>query len=223
MLARTGIVVAFSLVVLALSGGAAAGSEGSLAPFELARLDRGELVQRWTTDQRGGFRLMGGSSWQVINAAPEVVWAALLDTRRYPRFVPQLSEARLVQDTGTTRTVLMKHSGILGPSYYLDLRIEHARRHIGFKLDTRRPHDIRAAWGFYDVRAYDDDRTVLAFGVMADIGDGVVSAVMRPTAHEWMMKVPWMVKRFVEGSGRYIYKKQAEAARQRMVAKGGAR
>jgi ribosome-associated toxin RatA of RatAB toxin-antitoxin module len=214
MLARTGIVVVVVAVgVLAFNAGALAGADDALGPLELARLERGELVQRTATERRGGLRLMGGSSWQVIDASPDVVWAALLDTPHYPRFLPQLAAARVVQDGGHTRTVFMQHAGVIGPSYYLALRIDQARRHIAFKLDDRRPHEIRAAWGFYNVRPYPGDRALLSYGVKADIGDGVVSALLRSSTHEWMMKVPWMVKRFVEGSGRFIYAKQARAAR----------
>jgi hypothetical protein len=28
---------------------------------------------------------------------------------------------------------------------------------------------------------------------------------MRDSVHEWMLRTPWMIKRFVEGSGRKIY------------------
>ena len=64
---------------------------------ELARLKRGELVVRPLT-QRGASRLMvGGTSWQVIDASPEIVLQALLDTRHYERMLPQVSEARLVR------------------------------------------------------------------------------------------------------------------------------
>ena len=217
MLARIGIVgCLIAAVGLGFARPAAAGSDDALGPLELAKLERGELVQRTATERRGGLSLMGGSSWQVIDAAPEVVWAALLDTSHYHRFLPQLASARLVHEAGTTRTVFMEHAGMLAPSYYLALRIDPARRHITFKLDDRRPHGIRAAWGFYAVRAH-GARTLLAYGVKADIGDSVLSSVLRASAHEWMMKVPWMVKRFVEGSGRYIYRKQADAARQKLL------
>jgi hypothetical protein len=71
----------------------------------------------------------------------------------------------------------------------------------------RRPHDLRAAWGFYNVRPYaDGKKTLLAYGVMADIGMGPVGALIGDDVHEWLLKVPWTVKRFVEGSGRHIYK-----------------
>jgi ribosome-associated toxin RatA of RatAB toxin-antitoxin module len=219
MFVRMGIVAVVVVAsALAFSSGALAGADDALGPLELARLGRGELVQRTATEQRGALRLMGGSSWQVIDAAPDVVWTALLDTAHYPRFLPQLADARVVHDGGHTRTVFMQHAGVLGPSYYLALKVDEAQRNISFRLDDRRPHDIRAAWGFYAVRPYAGDRTLLAYGVKADIGDGVVSAVLRSSTHEWMMKVPWMVKRFIEGSGRYLYAKQARAAKERALA-----
>ena len=179
MLARTGIVAFLGAVgCLLCVGGAAAGSDGAFTPIELARLERGELVQRMVTERRGDLRLQGGSSWQLIDASPEVVWTALLDTPHYHRFLPQLAAARLVREGGNSRTVFMEHAGMLAPSYYLALRIDSARRHIAFKLDDRRPHGIRAAWGFYSVRPHDGRRSLLAYGVKADIGDGVVNAVV---------------------------------------------
>jgi hypothetical protein len=219
MFARTlmiATVLCAALFVLARH--VAAGADDPLLPAELARIDRGELVQRQVSEERGELRLIGGSSWQLIDAAPEVVWTALLDTAHYPRFLPQLAEARVVKDQGTTRTVFMRHNGMLGPSYFLSLHIDPSQHAIAFRLDPRRPHDIRAAWGVYNVRPYDGERTLLAFGVRADIGAGLMTALVRSSAHEWMMKVPWLVKRFVEGSGRFIYARQAEEARQRLLA-----
>ena len=48
-------------------------------------------------------------------------------------------------------------------------------------------------------------KTLLAYGVMADIGGGFLMGSMRDSVHEWMLRTPWMIKRFVEGSGRKIY------------------
>ena len=52
----------------------------------------------------------------------------------------------------------------------------------------------------------DGKKTLLAYGVMADLDVGGIGAFLRDHMHEWLLKVPWTVKRFVEGSGRYIYK-----------------
>jgi hypothetical protein len=199
----------------ALAGRAQAGSESQpqLTADELQRLAGGEMVERRLVREQGDRRLMGGTSWQVIDAQPEVVWQALLDTPYYPRMLPQVSEARLVSETDTKRTVFVRHGGgLTQTSYYLDVQIDRLRHDMSFRIDASRPHGIRAAWGFYAVRAYAEGKTLLAYGVMADIGNGLGSMLLRGSVHEWMMKVPWMVKRFVEGSGRYLYGRQKPAA-----------
>jgi hypothetical protein len=202
--------VAALVLGLAVSASpAAAGSgrdEGDFSSDELHRLDQGELVERKVTLDRGDLRLMGGTSWQVIDATPEAVWAALLDTQHYSHMLPQLREARVVRDSGDSRTLFLSHgSSIAHASYYLDVRVDRRRRSLSFHIDESQPHGIRAAWGFYSVRAYPNGRALLVYGVMADIGDGLVNALLRSTIHEWMLKVPWMVKQFVEGSGRELY------------------
>jgi hypothetical protein len=201
----------FAIAALALSvpaGRAVAGLEGQsgLNDEELRKLGDGELVERRVTREQAGMRLMGGTSWQVIDAPPEVVWQALRDTPYYPRMLPQLIEARLVNADGMSRKLFMRHgSGLAQTSYYLDVHFNLPRHEISFRVDDSRPSGIRAAWGFYSVRPYGHGRTLLVFGVMADIGDGIATALLRGTVHEWMMKVPFMVKRFVEGSGRHLY------------------
>lgn len=191
----------------ALPAAAGMGERGFTA-LERAQLEAGELVQRPAERRQGSLELLGGSSWQVIDAAPETVWQALLDTPHYPRMMPQVLEARLVRDDTTKRTVFMRQgaSGFMEKHYYLDVRIDEARRDITFSIDQQRPHDLRAAYGFYTVRPYKGRRTLLAYGVMADIGDGLLVGLVRDEVHEWMLKTPWMIKQFVEHTGRHIYK-----------------
>lgn len=201
------VVIGVGLLAAADRSRAGFDAADKLTASEQRQLQRGELVERRLTRERDGMRLIGGSSYQVINAAPDVVWRAVLDTQYYPRTLPQVTEARLVQDAGLRRTVFLRHgNGLVQTSYYLDVQLDHARREMNFRVDETRPRGIRAAWGFYAVRAYPGERTMLAYGVMADLGDGLARALLRRSVHEWMMKVPFMVKRFVEGSGRYIYR-----------------
>lgn len=207
---RTGIALALgatcSLLVAAEPARAGSESQSQLTADELARLGRGELVERRLTREQGDLRLMGGTSWQVIDVEPEVVWQALLDTPYYPRMLPQVSEARVVSEGGARRTLFVRHGGgLTQTSYYLDVKLDRERRDMSFRINTARPHGIRAAWGFYAVRGHAGGKTLLAYGVMADIGNGLGSILLRGSVHEWMMKVPWMVKRFIEGSGRYLY------------------
>jgi hypothetical protein len=178
-------------------------------PAEWRQLDAGQLVLRPASRNKGRLRLMGGSSWQVIDASPDMVWRALLDTPRYGRMMPRVLEARLVHANKNVRTVFMRQGaeGLLEASYYLKVNVHEPERDITFSVDENRPHDLlNAAWGFYTVRAYAKGKTLLAYGIMADIAGGPMVGLMRDSVHEWMLRTPWMVKRFVEGSGRRIYR-----------------
>lgn len=200
-------VVAALLVLGSTGASAGAGSDAEFSAAELRQLARGELVQRPLQQERGGRSMLGGTSWQVIDAPPQVLWQALLDTRHYPRMLPQVSEARLVRDNGSARTIFVRHGGtLLDTSYYLDVKLRSDRMGITFRVDEKRAKGIRSASGFYALKPY-GHKTLLVYGVMADIGTGLFPMFLRSTVHQWMMKVPWMVKRFVEGSGRYIYKR----------------
>jgi carbon monoxide dehydrogenase subunit G len=209
--------VAASLLASIDSQVADAGNGGSreLSNEERASLDQGALVQRPIVERRGSLDLMGGTSYQVINAPLRVVWNALLDVEHYHRMMPSVREAKLVQTDPRERLVFMRQgAGPIERAYYLKVRAYEDRGDITFSVDEARPHNVRAAWGFYTVRPYaDGSKTLLAYGVMADLDIGGLGAFLRGDMHDWLLKVPWTVKRFVEGSGRYIYKKMwSEAA-----------
>ena len=204
---RFGIAL-FAASLLTVVAHAGNGGKRELSQEERAELDRGALVQRPIVERRGSLELMGGTSYQVIDAPLKVVWSALLDTEHYHRMMPRVLEAKVVSDAGNARTVFMRQgAGPFERAYYLTVRTYEDRGDITFSVDERRPHNLRAAWGFYTVRPYaDGKKTLLAYGVMADLDVGGIGAFLRDDMHEWLLKVPWTVKRFVEGSGRYIYK-----------------
>jgi hypothetical protein len=174
---------------------------------EKDRLEKGELVVRPVTQRRGQWNLMGGSSWQVINSSPEIVWRSLLDFRHYRRVLPRILDARIVTKKPNQELLYIEQgTSIFQVSYYLRLAINSDRKDINFSVDEERPHTLKGGWGFYAVRPYGNNKTILAYGVMADLGDGIFISLIRDSVHEWMLKVPCLIKRFVEGSGRNIYK-----------------
>jgi ribosome-associated toxin RatA of RatAB toxin-antitoxin module len=174
---------------------------------EKNRLMNGQLVVRPTTKRRGSWKLIGGSSWQVIDSPPRVVWKALLDIQYYHRMLPRIIEVHRVVTKPSHLLIHVKQgTKFFHVTYYLNLNINSDRRDISFNVDENRPHTLRAGWGFYTVRPFGGDKTVLAYGVMADIGDSIFLSLVQDSVHEWMLKVPQMIKKFIEGSGRYIYK-----------------
>ncbi len=204
------IAVAGCLLALLVAAPASVGRAGlasGLTADETRRLDAGELITRPASQRKGSLRLFGGTSYQLINASPEVVWKALLDTPHYHRMMPRVLEARLVSRRADERTVFLRQGakGWVEKRYYLKVKVYADRRDMTFVMDDRRPADLDAVWGFYSVRAYAGERTLLTYGVMADLGDGLLVALLGGSLQDWMLKAPWMVKQFVEGrSGRLV-------------------
>jgi hypothetical protein len=202
------VLAAAGVFAPALLASAGLDAREKLTAGEQRRLESGELVERRLVREQGDLRLIGGTSYQVIDADIDVVWRAVLDTQYYTRTLPQVKEARVIEDRGATRTIFLRHaSGLVDTSYCLQLALDPARYELTFRLDETRPHSLGAAFGFYSLRPYRQGRTLMAYGVMADLGDGLGSLIFRGSVHEWLMKVPFMMKRFIEGSGRYVYRR----------------
>jgi hypothetical protein len=201
-------------LAVALTAGAQSAVTQPFSAEERARLANGELVSRPVTERHSGLRLLGGSSWQLIDATPDAVFRTLLETRFYHRMLPAVSGAKLISAQGNTRRVRIEHKkGPLGVAYRLALQIDPVRRDITFKLNDRLESGMRAAWGFLTVHPYGAQKTLLAYGVMADPGDGLLVSMVRGVIHEWLMKVPLQVKRFVEGSTGRAFARESGAAR----------
>jgi hypothetical protein len=208
-LRSAGLLLACVAIALAPASYASAQVEVTSRPLdgaERARLAQGRLVVRSTTQSRGPLELVGGVSYQVIDASPDEVWGALEDTNEWRRMLPQVAESRQVASRGSERTVYLRQAqGPISASYYLRATYASTTHDLTFSLDTERPHDIRAAWGFMTVRPYGEGQTILCYGAMVDIGNGLLTSMVRGTMHEWLLKVPSTVKRYVEGRGRNRY------------------
>jgi carbon monoxide dehydrogenase subunit G len=207
-----------TIVAVALACSALLGA-GALAQVEPAstrgftseerdRLHEGELVARPVTRRRGSLRLIGGSAWQVVDRPVAETWRVLCDPRSYRNMLPAAEEARVVANGPGQRVVRVSHSvGFVRASYHLRMRFDHERRDIAFRLDDRRPNDLRAAWGFIAVSPYEgeEDRTLVSYGVMADIGGGVLGGILRGEIHEWMLRVPSTIRAYLHGPARDRY------------------
>jgi len=203
--------IALSAVVVVPSDVDAQGDalRRSLTGSEMRRLERGRLVARRTSERRGGMLLIGGTSYQVVNLAPDEIWRALRDRPRYLRhMLPQTERMQEIRHTDNSRTMRMTHEyGIVSATYAVTFNYDASAKTVIFRLAQDEPRDLRAGWGFIKLRPWGEsgNETLVSFGMMADVGTGLVSGALRPTLHEWMLKVPWTMKQYLEGSGRSRY------------------
>lgn len=178
-----------------------------LSEAERGRLDRGSIILRRVQERRGPLTLIGGTSFQVVDLPPSAVWRALHDDADHLRhMLPQVHDARLLRAEENIRVIHFEHRvGVVRASYAMRFQYDDSQKAVLFQLDESRPHSIRAGWGFLRVRRWGENQTLVSYGAMVDVGEGLLSGLVRPTLHEWILKIPWTLKQYVEGAGRSRY------------------
>jgi hypothetical protein len=182
------------LLSLALTIPAQAQEATEFSADERRRLLAGELVRRNISRREGANDLFGGASWQLVRAPIEEVWELVNDPRVYPHLIPSLREARVIEEDGATRLVYMRHDyQIMTTAYYARMQVDEENHSLRFRLDTSRPHDMRAGRGFISLSRY-RGHTIVAWGMLADIGAGMIMQVFGPFLNEWLLLPPRCVR-----------------------------
>jgi hypothetical protein len=193
------LLVAFAWLEPQSSASALTSDSRTFSAEEEQSLRAGQLVVRPTEVIRGGARLMGGLAWQVVRASPVRVWRAMTDVRAYPRFLPAVEEVRFIEASGGDQRLFIRHRlGFVGASYFVLATNDATSYRVKFKLDRSRPSSIRDAFGEMRVSPYSDGRSVVSLAILADVGEGLIAGLVRKNVHEWMLRVPQQLKKFVE-------------------------
>jgi len=184
--------VAAAVVLAATAPNAHARADG-LAADETARLLHGETVSRPQELQRGTQRFVGGVTYAVIDATPRDLDAVLTNVDAWRRFLPKTRDARRVGSAGDDALVQITHGSALVQVAYT-LRVHHDARGVRFWMDRGRPHDIQDVWGFFRTEAMPDGRTLVSYGILIDMGDGILRDMFEPRVQQLALEVPEHVR-----------------------------
>ncbi len=177
---------------------AARAQNGAFNDTETRRLQRGELVIREREERRGNLLLIGGTSFQVVNAPADTVWRAIRDTQAYRHYLPRVDRVRVVGTTGQTETVRISHrQGPLEAAYHLRLTFSDNLKTAQFRVDPARHNDIREGWGYLRVQPYGRNRSMVTWAILADVGSGIAVGLMRAEVREWILQVPRLMRDYL--------------------------
>lgn len=213
--ARLWRLVATTLVCtgLLLCVQAAASDARELSTEEEADLRAGELVVRPIEKRSRGRQLVGGMAWQLINADVNEVYSALTDVHAHVKYLPA-AEAVEVVEPGATPLLRVKHKlGLIRASYYVRTFADPKQHSLRIRMDRTRPSAIRDAWAEVRVHPYGNRASIVSLVVMADLGEGLVIGLVRSNVHTWMLRVPMLLKRYVEGQRRHQIQARHESQR----------
>jgi ribosome-associated toxin RatA of RatAB toxin-antitoxin module len=185
--------------------GAPAGSVASndeLTSEDKKMLASGELVMKPKNEQRGAYKLLGGQSWQIIDAPPSETWGALKDISGYKNFIPLATESVIThEDSEETEVAIRQQWGPVDIRYVLQTTLQPTKGAVLFRVDHSQDHDIRAGWGFIRIRPYKENQSLVSFGALVDIGDGVFVSIVRPAVRRNLLRIPYYLKKHLEGGG----------------------
>jgi hypothetical protein len=83
-------------------------------------------------------------------------------------------------------------SAIVQVSYVL--RVHRDGAVVRFWMDESREHDIEDAWGFFRAEPTGDGRTFVTYGILVDMGDGLLRDLFETRMRQLALEVPDMVR-----------------------------
>ena len=166
----------------------------------------GELVMKQKNEQRGSYKLIGGQSWQIVDVPVDIAWQAVADLPRYKNFIPLATETDVKHQAGEEADLAIRQQwGPIDVRYVFQTTLDPDGHSMVFRVDHSQAHDIRAGWGFMRLRPFKGNRTLVSFGALVDIGDGIFVSIIRPAVRRDLLRLPYYFKRHLEGDGRMLY------------------
>jgi hypothetical protein len=195
----------FALIaVVALAWPSGNAQAESLTASESARLERGETVIRSHTIDRGEAHYVGGVTYTVLSATAAEISALFDDVSTYRHVLPKTKGARRVGvDQGDTLIELVQGNAVYEATY--TIRVRRSSRELRFWLEPTRPHEIDDAWGFFRIDPFigpsGEERVLLTYGVLVDVGPGIVRELFEERVRAAMLSVPQLVQRHLARRG----------------------
>jgi ribosome-associated toxin RatA of RatAB toxin-antitoxin module len=205
--------VLLALLVLAALWIPGSAKADTFTADEQAALDRGEVVRHPLPSNPDTEGYLGGTSYAVIDAAPDVVWRAMQDIAAYPRIFPKTLSAEVISDRGSRKVVKMvQGNSWLSISFYVLYRVDEANRKISWSLIEDQPHDLADTRGYWQVQPYGEGQSLVTYVNVISIGTGAVLALFEEQIQNGLLGVPGNLRDWVQGPNGARYREGSATA-----------
>jgi hypothetical protein len=173
-----------------------------LSVAEVARLERGATVTRPQTLEHGDRRYVGGVTYTLIDARASELQGVLDDVRDWPRFLPRTRDAHPVGSAAGDALVEVTHGNALLQVSYT-VRVHREGSIVRFWMDPSRAHGIMDVWGFFRTQPFEGGRTLVTYGILIDMGPGLLRDLFENRVRELALTVPQRVRGLLLERHRY--------------------
>jgi len=159
----------------------------------------GATVSRPLRFERGDGSYIGGVAYQVVNAPPAKVLSALSDPDALTRALPRTERATLVSRDGRrARIELVQGKAPFLATYTVELEQAASGDRIRFWLDPTRPHDVKDVWGYFRVKPFGKNKTLVTLAVALDMGPGLARLLLSDRVERIILRAPGKIREYVE-------------------------
>jgi hypothetical protein len=160
---------------------------------ETERLYRGQTVVRTQTLDRAGRHYVGGVTYALLDADADEVARLFDSVEAWRRVLPEIRSTRAAGTAGDDPLIEVTHGNAIIQATYT-MRVHRDARSARFHLEPRRRHDIEDVWGFLRAEPLADGRTVLTYGVLIDMGPGLLRNLFEDRVRETALTVPERIR-----------------------------
>jgi hypothetical protein len=146
--------------------------------------------------ERASHRYVGGVAYTVVDGSADDLGPLLDDARVWQRILPSTRSARRAgRSHGDALVELTQGTALMQATYTMRIRREGSV--VRFWVDPSRRHDIEDAWGFVRAEPMADGRALLTYGVLVDLGPGLVRDLFENRVQQLALTVPDRLRGFV--------------------------
>ena len=185
--------LALAIVVATLTLTApSARASTSLSGDQQRALDTGELVVAPLEYARGDQHFVGGVSYFVASAPIERLSMVARDPARWRALLPNVESAELVSvsKAGVARVRVTHRLGFTRGGYTLVCAFQDHGRFGRFWLDLGADNALEDGWGFVRLTPLSDGRTLITYGLLFDLGPGLLHALFEGRIRRAALEYP---------------------------------
>lgn len=180
---------------------------------EQATLDRGEVVRHPLRPSEENQGYLGGTSYVVIDQAPEVVWRAMNDFSAFPSIFPKTLAVEVISDRGSRKVVRMvQGNSWISLSFYVLYRIDDETKKVSWSLIEDQPHDLVDTRGYWQVAPYGEGKSLITYVNVISMGENPVLAIFADAIQNGLLGVPGNLRAWVQGENGARYREGSATA-----------
>jgi len=173
--------------ILAVSSPASA-----LSGLEKARLAHGESIVEPTTLLRDEHRFVGGVAYRIVDADVTRLSQIVRAPQRWRELLPRVTDVQLgrIDEHGRGHVRLTHGFGPFTGSYSVVIAFSDKGRSARFWIDKSQENALSDGWGFVRLTPLPGGKTLVTWGVLFDLGDGVTRSLFEAKIQRLALELP---------------------------------